>query len=330
MAKRPRLWLDLVVYLTVRLVVLVIQSVPLNWAYALGRLLAWLAWRFDDRHREVARQNLQRAFPDQFRDAELNELVRGVYRHFGEMLVECVLLPRKLWPTTWRRYIELGSSASVLVRALLSGRPCLLLTGHYGNWELANYVLGLFGFRSWAVARPLDNRWLDRWVRRFRQRTGQKLLAKKGELDRLTELLQQRAIVAMLVDQDAGPRGLFVPFFGRWASTHKSPALLALEYNAVVVVAAVRRIGPMRYRVEIGEVFYPENFQSLPSPHWALTAAFTASLEKLIRADLRQYFWLHRRWKHQPRHRPSGASSATETYAPLSGPAGLTSVPDAR
>jgi KDO2-lipid IV(A) lauroyltransferase len=305
MAKERKAWLDLLIYLAVRLVVLVVQSVPVSWAYALGRMLAWLGWKLDHRHREVARQNLSLAFPEQFSSSELDELVRAVYRHFGEMLVECLLLPRKLWPTTWRRYIELGNSAAPLARALLSGRPCLLLTAHYGNWELASYVLGLFGFRSWAVARPLDNPWLDRWVRRFRQRTGQKLLAKKGELDRLTELLRRRAVVAMLVDQDAGPRGLFVPFFGRWASTHKSPALLALEHNALVVTVAVRRLGPMRYCVELGEILEPENFQHLPQAHWLLTAALTASLEKLIRKDIRQYFWLHRRWKHQPRHVPT-------------------------
>ncbi len=305
MAKERKAWLDLLIYLAVRLVVLVVQSVPVNWAYSLGRILAWLAWKLDHRHREVARQNLSLAFPEQFSASELDELVRAVYRHFGEMLVECLLLPRKLWPTNWRRYIELGNSAAPLARVLLSGRPCLLLSAHYGNWELANYVLGLFGFRSWAVARPLDNPWLDRWVRRFRLRTGQKLLAKKGELDRLTELLRRRAVVAMLVDQDAGPRGLFVPFFGRWASTHKAPALLALEHNALVVTVTVRRLGPMRYRVELGEILQPENFQHLPQAHWLLTAALTASLEKLIRKDIRQYFWLHRRWKHQPRHLPT-------------------------
>lgn len=301
MARKRNRLVDMLAYCAVRMVVLVLQSLPITWAYAVGRGLAWLVYRVDRRHREVARQNLAAAFPGRFSARELEKLVWEVYRHFGEMLVECVILPRKLWPTTWRNFLELDERAGVMARALLSGRPCLLLTAHYGNWELANYVLGLFGFRSWAVARPLDNPYLDSWVRRFRQRTGQKLLAKKGELERLTEILRGGGVVAMLVDQDAGPRGLFVPFFGRLASTHKSPALLALEHRAIVLTAVVRRIAPCRYRVEIGDAFYPEHYEMLPRPHWELTRAFTACLEKLIRADLRQYFWLHRRWKHQPK-----------------------------
>ncbi|MDW7993916.1 MAG: lysophospholipid acyltransferase family protein [Gemmatales bacterium] len=301
MARKRQPVLDFLVYVIVRVVVLLLQSVPMRWAYAVGQALAELAHRVDRRHREAARLNLALAFPGRFSAAELDRLVRQVYRHFGEMLVECVLLARKLWPTTWRKYVELDDHAGLLARALLDRRPCLLLTAHYGNWELASYVLGLFGFRTWAIARPLDNPWLDRWVRRFRQRTGQKLLAKKGELERVRELLQSGATVAMLVDQDAGPRGLFVPFFGRWASTHKSAALLALEHGAVVLTVVARRIAPMRYRVEVGDVFYPEHYEACSRPHWELTRAFTASLEKLIRTDIRQYFWLHRRWKHQPR-----------------------------
>ncbi|GBD35194.1 Lipid A biosynthesis palmitoleoyltransferase [bacterium HR36] len=301
MAKKRHGIADFAVYLAVRFIVLVLQSLPISWAYALGRSLAWLGYWLDRRHREVARQNLAAAFPGKFSPTELDHLVQAVYQHFGEMLVECLVLPRKLWPSTWRKFVALDDCAGLMARALLDRRPCLLLTAHYGNWELANYVLGLFGFRSWAIARPLDNPWLDRWVRRFRQRTGQKLLAKKGELERITALLQHRATVAMLVDQDAGPRGLFVPFFGRLASTHKSAALLAFEHGAVVLTAVVRRLGPLRYRVEIGDIFYPEQYQNGPRPHWELTRAFTASLEKLIRADIRQYFWLHRRWKHQPK-----------------------------
>lgn len=315
MAKKRSLWMDWLAYAGVRLVVLLLQSLPTAWAYGLGRGLAWLVYRLDRRHREVARANLMAAFPGRFTERELDRLVREVYRHFGEMLVECVLLPRKLWPTTWRKYVELDDRAGLMARVLLGRRPCLLLTAHYGNWELASYVLGLFGFRTWAIARPLDNPWLDRWVRRFRQRTGQKLLAKKGELERITDLLTQGATIAMLVDQDAGPRGLFVPFFGRWASTHKSAALLAFEHQAVVLTGVVRRLGPLHYRVEIGEAFYPEDYQHLPRPHWELTRAFTASLEKLIRADIRQYFWLHRRWKHQPKHAHSLTGTASVAFA---------------
>src|SRR5205085_11965591 len=114
---------------------------------------------------------------------------------------------------------------------LLSGRPVLCVTGHFGNWELAGYSLGLVGCPTHAIARPLDNPYVDRFLRTFRERTGQKLLAKRGDFDNMEKLLQDGGLLATLADQDAGQRGIFVDFFGRPASTHKAVALMAIRYN---------------------------------------------------------------------------------------------------
>src|SRR5947209_13223885 len=102
-----------------------------------------------------------------------------------------------------------------MVECLLSGRPLLLVTGHFGNWELGGYVLGLLGFTTHAIARPLDNPYLDVFLRRFRERTGQKIVAKHGSFDQIQSLLARSQVLATLGDQDAGARGLFVEFFGR-------------------------------------------------------------------------------------------------------------------
>src|SRR5205085_3967380 len=115
----------------------------------------------------------------------------------------------------------------------------LIVTGHLGNWELAGFALGLFGFRTHAIARTLDNPHLDRFLRRFREKTGQRVLAKKGDYDQIAGLLESGGVLATLADQDAGQRGLFVDFFGRPASTHKAIALLAIEYDVPLVVVGV-------------------------------------------------------------------------------------------
>ena len=73
----------------------------------------------------------------------------------------------------------------MVVDGLLCGKPLLLVTGHFGNWEIGGYTLGLFGFRTHAIARPIDNPYLDKFLRSFRERTGQKLLAKHGDFDQM-------------------------------------------------------------------------------------------------------------------------------------------------
>jgi KDO2-lipid IV(A) lauroyltransferase len=181
-----------------------------------------------------------------------------------------------------------------------------VLTGHFGNWEILSYVTGLVGFRGGIVARRLDNPYLDRFLGHFRRRTGLALLDKHADYGRMLDLLAQGQGIGLLGDQDAGPRGLFVDFFGRPASTFKSIALLSLEYSAPIFVFGAARVGqPMRYRIYLEDLILPEEYAGAPDAARAITLRYTRALERLVRRHPEQYFWLHRRWKHQPVARKS-------------------------
>jgi KDO2-lipid IV(A) lauroyltransferase len=309
MAKKPRSPVaDLGVYLAVRLLVCVLQAVPVVAAFGLADLLAGLAYRLDKRHRRVAAENLGHAFP-RWSTAAIDLTVRGCYRHFCRLLVELVLLPRKLRPGNWRLYIEEPAGNGPAMRALLSDRPLLMVAGHFGNWEMGGYALGVFGFRTHAIARALDNPHLDRFLKRFRQATGQSLIAKKDDFARLSAILAGGGKVAVLADQDAGPRGVFVNFFGRPASTHKAIALMAIEFNAPVLVLGVPRTRPVpvrdgewrpAYRVVCADLIDPAEFAGRPGAVAAITQRYTVAVERMVREFPEQYFWLHRRWKTQP------------------------------
>src|SRR5262249_24375159 len=168
-------------------------------------------------------------------------VVRPVPRHFLGVLLTMLHLPRCYNVFSWRRYLELRPGGP-MIAALTSGRPLLLVTGHFGNRELGGYTLGALGFPSSEIFRPLDNPFLDRFLRQFRQRTGQSLLARRGHFERMQEVLEHAGAIAPLGDQDAGSRGLFVDFFGRPASTHKAIALLSLQYGAPLVVLGIPRV----------------------------------------------------------------------------------------
>lgn len=291
---------DYLVYLVVRLCVCFIQALPPAAARQFAAGLAWLAYRVNRRHREVALDNLRQAFPGRFSEVELDAQVRAVYRHFCTLAVEIILIPRLLQPTNWRRYLRFVGGDR-FVHCLLSGRPVLIVTGHWGNWELAGYVQGLLGFTTYAIARPLDNPYLDRFLLKFREKTGQKILSKHGDFEYMQALLDGGGVIATLADQDAGPKGLFVDFFGRPASTHKAVALMALQHRVVLAVVGTGKVAePMRYEIVIQDVIYPEEYEGHADPVRAMTQRFTAALEQLIRIAPEQYFWLHRRWKHQP------------------------------
>jgi KDO2-lipid IV(A) lauroyltransferase len=292
---------DFSVYLLMRVVVCILQALSFRTSCMVANGLAWLIYKVDRRHRLVAADNLRHAF-GLGDEAERDRLVRVVYRHFCTMLMEIIHLPRMLHPHNWKQHLKLVDHRP-MVDLLLSDRPVLVVSGHFGNWELGGYVLALFGFRTHAIARPLDNPYVDAYLRRFREHTGQKVLDKHGDFDEMQKVLSGNGTLLTLGDQDAGQKGQFVDFFGRPASTHKAVALLALEYNVPMIVLTSTRVqagDDWRYEARAGDIILPEEYAGRPDAVPAITRRFTSALESLIRRTPEQYFWLHRRWKHQP------------------------------
>jgi Kdo2-lipid IVA lauroyltransferase/acyltransferase len=300
---------DFAVYLVVRMVVCFIQALSFRASCQAAGVLAWLAYHVDRRHRLVALDNLQHAFGDGD-PAQRDRLVRAVYRHFCTVLMEIIHLPRRLHPQNWKQNVKLLNYRPIL-DVMLTNRPVLVVSGHFGNWELGGYIFALLGFRTHAIARPLDNPYVDAFLRRFRESTGQKILNKDGDFDKMQQVLASGGILLTLGDQDAGRKGQFVDFFGRPASTHKAVALLALEYNVPMIVmsgtrapsSATPRSDNWGYEGKVADIIYPEEYKHRPDAVPALTQRFTTALENLIRLQPEQYFWLHRRWKHQPKPR---------------------------
>jgi KDO2-lipid IV(A) lauroyltransferase len=240
-----------------------------------------------------------------------------MFQHFIRAAIELVLVSRKLTLNTWRRHVVLPNGEKIL-SPLLGDRAAFIVTGHLGNWELAGISLGLFGYHTHAIARVQDNPHLERLVRRFRQSAGQGIIAKNGEFEQLAAVLKSGGKVAVLADQDAGPRGVFVEFFGRQASTHKAIALLAMQHDALLVVTGVARVRradrhhapglePMFYAVTCEDVIDPRDYagKSRLAAVREMTQRYTTALEKLIRRHPEQYFWLHRRWKTRPTEKRS-------------------------
>jgi KDO2-lipid IV(A) lauroyltransferase len=312
--RRP--WLDYLVYVVVRSLVAFAQMLSIEQSYALARFLGWVLYHGDKRHREVGLDNLKHAYGEAMSEKERDQVIRGVYCHFCTMLIEILHLPRKIHWSNWRDWFVLEGHGHLMDLFMSGKRPLIFLTGHYGNWEMAGYVFGLFGFPTVAVARTLDNPYLERYLRSFRERTGQELIPKTGGFDRMVAVLENNRALSFLADQDAGQRGLYVNFFGRPASTHKAIALLAIEHQAVVIVGVARRIGPgCRYEFFCADVIDPAELAGSADDVRLLTQRYTSALETLIRQDPTQYLWLHRRWKHQPQAPRKKTSAAAETTA---------------
>lgn len=266
--------------------------------------MGWLAYHLDRRHRLAAAENLRQAFPD-LPDDEIDRRVRSSFEHLFVMTVETLLLARRITPANVGRFARVAMDPDKyreVMDLLSSQRPSIIMTGHLGNWEVMNLALSTLGHHASIVARRLDNPFLDRYIREMRSSLGLQIIDKDGASHAAEAVLQKGGILGLVGDQDAGSKGLFVEFFGRPASTFKSIALLSLQFNApILVVACVRTGEALKHEVFLVDSIDPADYQSDPNAVRAITLRYTKALESIVRAHPEQYFWLHRRWKSQPR-----------------------------
>ncbi|MDO4557871.1 MAG: lysophospholipid acyltransferase family protein [Planctomycetia bacterium] len=307
---------DILVYLVVRIAICVIQSLSIERGVAFARGLGWCCGQvLKIRHRTVT-ENLQTAFPDS--SAEWRRQVEcQSWRHLFTMVVEIAHAPRLIHDATWRNHVALSNQEMrETVRRLLSDRPVLIVTGHLGNFELGGVMLGMLGFPSYTIARKIDNPYLDRFVNRFRGSTGQYILAKNGQFDRIMAVVDAGGTLSFLADHHAGPHGCKVHYFGRRASAHKVIAIFSMEHRAPIVVCGTVRQEtasghpiPMKFRMCVEAIHEPEERTDTVR---GVTQWYTDQIESMVRRYPTQYWWLHRRWRDEGGPRPVVAKENPE------------------
>jgi len=305
---------DFSVYLFVRVLIAFIQALPLSACERFAELMATLFGRILRIRGRVVDENLRTAFPHLSKQ-ERDTICWQMWRHLILMIAEIAQTPRKVHETNWKEH-SLIVNQELFVRTLLSGRPLVVISGHFGNFELGGYLMGLFGFPTYTVARKLDNRFLDRFVNDFRGRTGQYILPKTGSGDDIQRMLERGGILTLLGDQSAGEKQCWVNFFGKPASTHKAVSVFSLTNNAPTMVSYARRNGePLHYEVGPAAICDPLDpkfeYGSIP----LLAQWYTTNLENLVRQSPGQSWWLHRRWKGEPPARKKRAAELQRQVA---------------
>jgi Kdo2-lipid IVA lauroyltransferase/acyltransferase len=250
--------------------------------------------------RGVVMGNLRRVFADTIPVTEIHRLAQAYYAHYIRFLLEFIRLPfmseerRKNW-------IRVENMESP-IRAHAQGKGVLLLTGHFGNWEVST-VAGIRRFPQYRnlfyfVRRPLQPRWLNDFITRRFQRFGLGSLGKRGSLDQILDLLGKGAIIVYVFDQHAGKGdGVVVDFFGHPAGTFKSLALLAMTTGAPVIPSSSWREPDGTHVLRFEEPLPLIECDDVGEAIRCNTRAYNASLERMLLRHPEQWIWMHRRWK---------------------------------
>jgi KDO2-lipid IV(A) lauroyltransferase len=250
--------------------------------------------------RKVILDNLRRVFGAAVPEAEIESLAQAHYAHlwrfFGEFL-------RFRWLSAARRAATVRvDNVAAFAAALAQGKGVLVLTGHFGNFEVAT-IAGLGNFpemhgRIHFVRRAIKPGWLDALVTRRFRRAGFGVMSKRGSLDAILDRLSAGDVIVFPFDQHASPPdGIEVEFFGHPAWTFKSLAIIALATGAPVLPAASWREPDGRHVLRFEDPVPLVECENVNEEIRRNTRAFNATLERLILRHPEQWFWVHRRWK---------------------------------
>jgi heptosyltransferase-2 len=282
--------LDFAVYLVYRFCGWFAGLFPLVGVFRFGQAAGAIAYVLLRSYRRLACENIRIAFPD-WSTREVERCARRHFTDLGANLV-CSLVLMGKSPETVRKYLDLTNLERIQERMNRVGK-LVWVVNHIGNWELTVYTARIVRPGTHGVVyRALPNRFIDAHVRRIRESTGLKLIERQRGLAQCTNLLKNGGMVAVLVDQHAGDKGIWIPFFDRLASTTPLPAILAKKTDAHLFPVAICTIGPARWRLEVGE-FIPQQRSSTEE----LTHRINRTLESLIIRKPSDWFWVHQRWK---------------------------------
>jgi len=286
-------------------------------ARLVGRGVGDVAGRLLEARRDHVEASIRAAFPARS-DEWVERVATGAYRHFGREIVE-LLRGGHPDPRDLAEESPAAAPAGEWMEAALSRHGgAIWVTGHVGNWELAGATVAALGFRVAAVVKTQSNPRVDRHLTEMRRALGVEPVPMERAPRRLPRLLRDGWIVALVADQDAGSRGVFVPFLGRPASTFVGPARFSLRCGVPLAFGTLVRDpeAARGYRgifdpIDRGDVDAGRKGSAVrTAAERALTRRWVGRLEAAVRRFPEQYFWFHRRWKTRPAGEGEGPGRA--------------------
>lgn len=286
--------IDFLGFAIIKVIGMLFQCMPLMPALWIGRRMGDLAYLVNSKRRSIAYANLKSAFPEKT-SCEIKKINRTHFQNLAMSVVELFKLP-----VMGGHYLTGHTEVKNFERidkALEKGKGVIILGGHFGNWEMASLAISSKGYRMSVFAREQKYPRLNNLLNSYREMTGCKVIAKGFSVREIIKTLNGNGIVAMLADQDAGPKGVFVKFLGRLASTASGVIAFSKKTGAVILPVPVRRIVFDKHEVTIErpvELIYTGddkkdtkiNLQNISS-----------IFEDYVRKHPEQWLWSHKRWK---------------------------------
>lgn len=289
--------IDFAAYVLVRIFNIIFSVLPVSFALWLGRRFGIVAFWVNKKRRLIAYANLKAAFANEKSPQELRAITKRVYQNMVQTFME-VLNLTKVNKKYVDEYIDIVNMERIQ-NAAQSGRGTILLTAHFGDWELSSLVSAAVGFPIAVLVREQKMKHLNEILNRLRESNGCKVIRKGMDVKNLITMLREKKIVGILADQDAGKNGILVDFFGRPTSSHSGVMEIAKRTDSLILPAFIVRTKGPHHKLYLEEYIDFRNTQS-PDAVKENLQKYMKLLEKYVREYPDQWLWLHKRWKSTP------------------------------
>lgn len=281
-------------YFLVLFIKIFLNLFPYRTGIFFGSLIGEITYLIVPKRKKITLQNLSRCFKDKDQK-NLKKIARSTYRNIGKSLTEYILFP-KLNKKKILNLVEIQGE-ELFDSALKEKKGAVLVTGHFGSWELMGAALRQKGYPIDFLVGEQHNLLVDNLMNRHREMMGIGII-KMGVATRgVIKALRKNRFIAMLSDQDAGRDGTIVNFFGYPASTPRGPAAFCLKTDAPMIMGFIIRLDNKKQKIIFQKIEKEEKTGDKEKDINRLTQAYTSLLEDYVKKYPDHWYWLHRRWK---------------------------------
>ncbi|MEK6566453.1 MAG: lysophospholipid acyltransferase family protein [Bacteroidota bacterium] len=283
-------------YLVFEMASMIVQSMPLKAVQKVGSALGVFVFTVLRFRRSVTLDNLKKAFPE-YNGEQIGAIAREAFRNVGISLLELLWFPR-LSAAKVNQIVKV-ENIELLTVAKARGKGALILTAHFGNWELVPMaVLTAITIPLTLVVKTQSNKLIDKKITERRTRLGSRIVPMEFAVREVLRTLQRGDVVVIAADQAAARESITVNFFGRLVPTFAGPAVFSLKTGAPILMGLVTRQEDGTYSLRFAEVPRDDLKEYSEDAVAELTRRHVAMAESMIRIHPGQWLWMHRRWKH--------------------------------
>ncbi len=289
----------LIVFIAVYIFVLITRILNHKQTVELGIFIGYFIYYTSKKRRKITYDNLRTAFPEQSEDW-INTTSKKSFQNLGITFAEMFKISSLSEPEI--RSLVKYRDIDEIDRVHKQGNGIVIISGHFGNWELMAYSFGIYSTIPVSiVVKQQSNRLLNEHLNKMRVNSGNKVVSMHKAAIELIKAIRNNEAIAFLADQSAtNDKDLFVNFFNQPTATYKAPAQIALKFRAPIIFSGCIRQPDNTYLIEHNELDYSD-IENTPEGIKELTQRHVTALENLIRKYPDQWVWAHRRWKHKPK-----------------------------